>query len=110
MIATMRIYLAGAMRGLPRFNLAAFRTFAHCLRSRGDEVHTPIDGRLAAGFDPDDETESFDQDAAMRINVAMLTSADVLTVIPGDECCPEVEVERLLAGVFEVPELSLAEL
>ena len=110
MIGSMRIYLAGPMRGLPRFGLAAFEAVAGRLRLRGDEVHTPIDGRLAVGFDLDDPAEIFDQDAAMRINVAALARADTLAMLPGGEHAPEVEVERLLADIFGVPEVAAADL
>lgn len=47
------VYLAGPMRGYPRYNFPAFIRAAAALRARGIAVVSPAEHELQRGFDPD---------------------------------------------------------
>lgn len=49
----MRVYLAGKMRGLPRFGFDLFLAAAADLRANGVEVVSPAEMDLELGLDPD---------------------------------------------------------
>lgn len=49
----MKLYLAGPMRGYPRFNFDAFETAYLDLTYRGHDVTSPHRMDLNEGFDPD---------------------------------------------------------
>lgn len=46
-------YLAGPMRGYPRYNFDAFTAAAKDLRAKGIDVISPHEMDLGMGFDPD---------------------------------------------------------
>lgn len=78
----MRVYIAGPMRGYPRFNFDAFADAAAKLRALGHEVLSPAENDLAMGFDPDGPLEALDLDAAFRWDVEAVLAADALVVLP----------------------------
>ncbi len=48
----MRLYLAGPMRGLPRYNFDAFAVAAAALRAHGHTVYSPAENDAAEGWSP----------------------------------------------------------
>ena len=89
---SLKIYLAGPMRGIPEYNSPAFIAAAMNLRGLGYGVSTPIELDRELGFDwtgfkgTDEEldTVGFDMCNAMRRNYRVLTDwADSIAFLPG---------------------------
>lgn len=82
----MKIYIAGPMRGKPRFNFDEFDAAAKLLKGAGHEPVNPADLDRACGFDPDRDahlvTRGFIQDC-MRRDLHALTECDAIMVLPG---------------------------
>jgi hypothetical protein len=53
----MIIYIAGPMRGMPRYNFDAFFGVATELERRGHQVINPAQDDIDLGFDPDEPLE-----------------------------------------------------
>lgn len=80
------LYLAGPMRGLPRYNFDAFEEAAKVLKRKGYKVYSPVDGDREAGFDPDGTPiEEFDMDAAIIRDINYILQADGVVLLPGWE-------------------------
>lgn len=85
-----RLYIAGPMRGKPRYNFDAFDRARDFAASKGWEVISPADLDRQEGFDPD--TSEFgpeDLQRAIRRDVAAILSLDPATdailTLPGWE-------------------------
>lgn len=81
----MKVYLAGPMRGYPRFNFDAFAEARERLRSAGFEVLCPAENGLAMGFDPDAPLDPQHLRDAFRWDVQAVLDADGLVLLPGWE-------------------------
>lgn len=68
----LRLYLAGPMRGLPRFGFDNFDAGKELCRRLGIHVISPADLDRAEGFDPNGELGDFDLHAAMRRDIAVV--------------------------------------
>ena len=54
------IYIAGPMRGIPKYNFPAFDAAAERLYNEGWDAVNPADLDRALGFDPEDFPADFD--------------------------------------------------
>ena len=109
------VYLAGPMRGLPRFNEAAFVAVAAALRGLGLEVLSPIemDGDWSETMTGDQiergDATGFDMGSAALRCTKAIAAADVVLCLPGWRASrgatAEVAVARWLGRrVAELPE------
>ena len=99
-------YLAGPMRGLPRFNFDAFHSAAADLRARGWEILSPVEHDEEAGFDPDTMTEDdFDLQSAMRWDIGSVLISDAVILLPGWESSWGVGVEMMVAQAIGIKAL-----
>lgn len=105
-----RVYCAGPMTGLPRFNFDAFEEACDLLRALGFHVTSPHEMDLANGFDPDSEGAGFDLRKALEEDIAAVQASDVVALLPGWEASPGTMVEVLIAGACGIPCLPLADL
>lgn len=71
----MKLYVAGPMSGLPRFNYPVFDLVTNALRSRGYEVVSPAETEL------DHETATYDD--FMREGLSNMLKCDGVAVIEG---------------------------
>ena len=83
-----RIYVAGAMSGLPDLNYPAFHAAAAMLRARGYEVENPAENPVPVcgswrGY--------------MRMTVTQLAQCDAVYLLPGWEASRGANVEHALA-------------
>jgi nucleoside 2-deoxyribosyltransferase len=90
-----KIYLAGPMRGLPKFNIPAFDFAAAKLREQGFEVFNPADRDRAAGLDAEGASNGptdigkpvingFDVREALAADLEYICKeADAIAVLPG---------------------------
>jgi len=98
------IYIAGPMRGYPRYNFDAFDAAAADLASRGWRVISPAEMDRAEGFDPDGPATPEFLAAALRRDVlAIVDSADALALLPGWERSTGAQGELALARWKSIP-------
>lgn len=104
-----RVYLAGPMTGLPRWNFDAFAAAAAELRAVGAVVTSPHEIDLSEGFDPDakDAGAGFDLRAALERDVLAVLGADLVVLLPGWEGSAGVMVEVLTAEGAGIPCMRL---
>ena len=88
----MKIYIAGPMRGKPRYNFPAFDHAAGIIRAAGHEPVSPADRARSMGVDPahleDDwdynqEPEGASVRALMTANFADLLTCDAIILLDG---------------------------
>lgn len=97
-------YIAGPMRGLPKWNFPAFDRAAAVLRARGVTCISPAELDREAGFD-EHGTEPPDVRACIRRDLlAILDHCDTIALLPGWEdsrgCRVEVALGQLLGLRF----------
>jgi len=102
----MKIYLAGAMRGLPNFNREAFRYWAAKLRAEGHEVYSPIEngeklyGARIYENNPEGDEVRLGVDGRLVFEhdlVWICRHADAVALIPGWENSKGAKAERAVA-------------
>lgn len=98
------IYLAGPMRGYPRYNFDAFARAANDLRQRGFMVWSPADLDTAIGFDPDKDvmTDTGREKALLR-DYEYVCKSDEVVVLPGWERSSGSLSEMMVAWAFGRP-------
>lgn len=108
----LRVYLAGPMRGRPRYNFDAFAEWAEFLRGLGYDVTSPAEHDLDEGFDPDLplHEQDFDLPTVLLWDLAQVATSDLVVVMPGwrhsKGACAEVAVaEALGVTVLDVLEM-----
>jgi hypothetical protein len=76
----MKLYLSGAMTGIPENNFPAFRAYADHLRRRGFEVFSPAEADEADGTvdKPDTPWSCF-----LRRDIKALVDCDAIAMMPG---------------------------
>lgn len=102
----MKVYLAGPMTGLPRWNFDAFAAAAAELRAAGYDVTSPHEFDLDDGFDPDAPVEGFTQDdlhAAMRRDVQAVLGVDAVVLLPGWHDSTGARLEASVASAIGTP-------
>jgi len=106
----MKLYLAGPMRGYPKFNFPAFDFAAAKLRSQGFEVFSPADNdRQRMGDKPFSSNDTGDEiklekDTGFNIRQALTDDthyicvhADGIALLPGWEKSSGAKAEHALA-------------
>jgi nucleoside 2-deoxyribosyltransferase len=80
----MKIYLAGPMRGYPRYNFDLFEKSTQEIESKGVTVMSPHRIDLSMGFNPDLPIEDQDfkmEDAVLR-DIQAIIEADAVYFLP----------------------------
>lgn len=106
-------YLAGPMRGRPRFGFDDFRAAREALRAIGLAVFCPAERDEKNGFDPARDAEKVTPEflrAAMRENCAAVLEADAVAVLPGFEPSAGATLEAELALMCGLPVYRVEEL
>lgn len=108
----MKAYIAGPMRGIPKFNFPAFDRLAAHLRGRGWVVASPAEHdrevlggealESAPGFAEGDigawtEATGFDFAAAMRWDLQQVLEADAIFLLQGWTYSTGAKYERMVA-------------
>lgn len=88
----MRIYLAGPMRGYPRFNFDAFNAAAEFLRGMGYDVFSPAERDVQNGFNPDSDVAK-PLSHYMAIDLPEVCKADALVLLKGWEASEGANIE-----------------
>lgn len=109
-LAGIRAYIAGPMRGYPRYNFDAFMAAEATLIGEPYRLQVVNPARLdiEAGFDPDrDEFDEAMLPAAMRRDIAALLNVDAVVLLEGWEAskgvATELEVATALGlAIFEL--------
>ena len=102
----VKVYLAGPMRGKPRYNFDAFAEFAAKLRERGFRVWSPHEDDLASGFDPDKDVVNPGPEglrAFMAKDLPMVCAADLVAIMPGWEDSKGTNIELTVARMLDIP-------
>lgn len=99
-----RVYLSGAMSGIPDHNFPAFNAEAACLRGLGYEVVNPVD------VNPDPGTSWHD---CLRRDLQALLECDTVALLPGwaksQGAHLELHIAHRLAMHVTTPQRLLAE-
>jgi hypothetical protein len=91
----MRFYLAGAMRGQPRWNFPAFDAARDFLVSLGHDVISPADIDRAVGIDEDTVELPLNYVRnALRRDFAEIVGCDAIAFLPGWEASYGARAER----------------
>jgi len=102
-----RVYLAGAMRGVPYWNWPAFRVGAAMLREAGYEVVSPVelDDAEEVGPPPADGKAEDNGKVGHYLarDVAKLAECDGVVVLPGGSTSRGVQAELAFAEAIDLP-------
>lgn len=100
------IYIAGPMRGYPRYNFDAFHAAEKTLTQEHWRVLSPASADEAEGFDPDTAVVTQeDMLVFMRRDFDMIMRADAIAVLPGWEKSTGATAEVALARWKGIPVL-----
>lgn len=94
------IYLAGPMRGIPRWNFDTFDKAKEMWIKNGWQVVSPADIDRALGIDPDGPLEQIDHDfsvRAIKLDIELLTTVTAIGLLPGWQLSSGATVELALA-------------
>jgi len=97
---TKSIYLAGPMRGIPRWNFDTFDKAKAIWLSWGWQVVSPADIDRALGIDPDGPLEQIDHAfsvRAIKLDIELLATVDAIGLLPGWEHSMGSTVELALS-------------
>lgn len=97
-----KVYLAGPMRGLPRYNFDAFDRAAKYLREDGYAVFSPAERDRDAGFNPDNGTAQ-PLDYYMQFDLPEVCRADIIVVLDDWEKSQGARLEVLVARRLNKP-------
>lgn len=96
----MKLYIAGPMRGLPRFNFPAFERATAALRAQGHDVVSPHEKDAdVPGFDPADSSTiaALDMADTMRWCLRAVLDCDAIAMLAGWEFSDGARIERCVA-------------
>jgi hypothetical protein len=102
----VKIYVAGKMRGLPRYNFPEFDKVATALRAEGHTVLSPADIDRQMGFDPstlpDDHDWSklpacLDIKEVIKRDIDAILECDAIFMLPGWRCSVGAQAELAVA-------------
>ena len=107
-----RVYIAGAMSGLPNLNFPAFHREAARLRAEGFDVVNPaeINGgadELVAMTGMDDLQLAAHWRACMRNDIAQLVTCDAIVMLPGWERSRGATLEHHIAKALGIAVVCL---
>jgi uncharacterized protein DUF4406 len=105
----LKIYLAGAMKGIKEFNMPAFLLAAKNLRAAGHIVWSPVEEDIRNGIDPTkvDITKwpkPFNE--LMALDLPQVCLADAVAVLPNWEHSLGVNLEIHVARTCKIPVLD----
>lgn len=116
----MRVYIAGPMRGLPRWNFAAFAAAKERWEAAGHHVFCPATIATALGYgsedpapcEPDTEVCRAHLRHVMLSDILCLTNADAIVLLPGWEqsrgaTCELAVAQFLGLRVFDAETMEL---
>lgn len=110
MTAGSCLYLAGPMRGFPRFNFDSFEDARRHLRSLGHQIICPAERDVEGGFDPstlkgteDLTTLDFDLHAALETSIRYVLQSDAVALLPGWTRSEGAKAEALIARLTGRP-------
>lgn len=102
----MRIYLAGPMTGLPRWNYDAFEEATARLRAAGHAVTSPHEMELADGFDPDAPVAQYTKEnlhRAMRRDIQAVLQCEAVVLLDGWHLSRGAKLETDVAQAIGTP-------
>lgn len=99
------IYIAGPMRGYPRYNFDAFHQAERQLRECGWDPLSPARADLSSGFDPTQNHQFTQQDVVdfIRRDIEMICRADAIALLPGWERSVGARAEVAVARWKGIP-------
>lgn len=105
-----RLYVAGPMRGYPKYNFPAFDHAAQRLREAGYEVVNPAELDRVEGVTEytDPLPEGFLRDA-MKRDLREICDCDGIALLPGWLASAGVSVELSLAKLIQIEAKSVGE-
>jgi hypothetical protein len=94
----MKVYIAGPMRDLPKFNFPAFDRAEARLRAAGWEVVNPARmDREMDGFDPTQKAMAHSIEFYMRRDLPAVAGCDAIALLPGWERSDGAQKELAVA-------------
>ena len=103
----MRLYIAGKMKGMPRFNFPAFMDAANRLRVAGYQVHNPAEADiLRDGFNPDRDVPR-PLSYYTPQNERAIRNCDGIALLPGWETSDGTGLEIRIAFQAGMPVLTV---
>lgn len=116
----MRVYLAGAMRGIPYFNFPAFNKAAAELRAQGHYVFNPAEADIErVGVDPSLDNPTGDVDLAQALHGLsrreclaedtqwICQHAEAIALLPGWALSSGARAEKALADALNLEVIEL---
>lgn len=97
----MKLYLAGPMRGKPKFNFPAFAEAAGKLRALEHEIISPHELDLEAGLDGNAEERPFVE--YMRRDLPALLACEGVALLPGWSASRGARLEVCVAQACDLP-------
>ena len=100
-----RVYIAGPMRGYPKFNFPAFDAARDAWAARGWEVVSPADlDRQLDGVQEDNPTPEQVKPFAhyMRRDIEVLLTVDAIAFLPGWEKSTGANVEMVVGAALNL--------
>lgn len=99
-----KLYIAGPMRGYPRFNFDAFYAAESKLQELGWDTLNPARMDEELGFDPDkDIPDAAFLRGAMKRDIEAVSGADGIVLLPGWESSCGANAEMWLARWLGIP-------
>jgi nucleoside 2-deoxyribosyltransferase len=95
-----RVYVAGAMTGLPEFNFPAFHRAAKLLRDMGFPVENPAEN-------PEPAAPTWEN--YLRTALRQMLTCDAVVLLPGWESSKGANLERDVALRLSMPVWTLAD-
>jgi len=98
-------YIAGPMRGYPRFNFDAFDAARDIIRSWGIDPVSPADLDRKAGIDPDN-SDGFSESVlreCLKRDIVELIDCDLIVMLHGWEDSAGAVAEYALATAIGIP-------
>ena len=92
----MRVYLSGAMRGIPESNFPEFNRVAKILRQFGHDVLNPAESSIS-------EREHMTRHDFLRHDIQLILCVDAVVVMPGWQTSPGARFEVAEAWQIGIP-------
>lgn len=100
-----RYYLAGPMRGYPKYNFEAFESASQWLEAKGYTIISPHRMDLALGFDPNKGIpfKNFCVKSCIRRDIDAILSSDGIIMLHGWEQSVGARAEKAIADWMDLP-------